>query len=315
MHVLVTGGAGFIGSHSVERLLGEGAAVRVLDNLASGKLANLPRHPRLAVQRGDIRDEAALAAAFDGVSHVLHLAAQVSVTASVAAPRESAAVNVGGFLGVLDMARRRGVERFVYASSSAVYGVPDGARSSEAAPARPISPYGLEKAVNDQYGALYAALYGMSIAGLRYFNVFGPRQDPSSPYSGVISIFVDRLRRGAPLTVHGDGGQTRDFVYVDDVARANAQALGARMGGVCNVASGRAVSLLELVEQLGRAAGRQPRLCFGPERAGDIRHSGADNARLRAELGVDSFTSLADGLARLWAAAPGNGVHHSQDPP
>lgn len=300
MNVLVTGGAGFIGSHSVERLLQSGAAVRVLDNFSSGARTNLPAHPRLHTVTGDIRDGAAVETALDGISHVLHLAAQVSVAASVAAPIASAQTNVAGFLNVLDAARRRNVRRFVYASSSAVYGLPAQAPTSEDAALGPLSPYGLEKSVNDLYGALYARLYGLSILGLRYFNVFGPRQDPSSPYSGVISVFVRCLRQREALTVYGDGRQTRDFVYVDDVANVNLRALEAPLEGVCNVATGHAVSLLDLIAILGKTAGFAPDIHFAEERAGDIRHSRADNTRLREAFEIQTFTSLAAGLERLW---------------
>lgn len=302
MHVLVTGGAGFIGSHSVDHLLASGARVRVLDNFASGKRGNLPVAGDFELIEGDIRDAATVACAMREVTHVLHLAAQVSVAVSVEAPRESASVNITGFLNVLDAARAAGVQRFVYASSAAVYGVPQSLPLNESAGTGPISPYGLEKLVNDQYAALYRELYGVSTLGLRYFNVFGPRQDPSSPYSGVISIFADRIGRREPLTINGDGLQTRDFIYVADVARANAAALAGQASGVCNVATGATTTLLELAEALGRASGSPPQLRHGPPRAGDIRHSSADNAKLVRELGVSGFTDLELGLRRLLAA-------------
>lgn len=301
MHVLVTGGAGFIGSHSVERLLESGAQVRVLDNFSSGKRENLSAHPQLEVLEGDIRDKQVVDAALSGVSHVLHLAAQVSVVVSVEDPLTSAAINIGGFLNVLDGARRLGVRRVVYASSAAVYGVPVKLPLNEEAPAAPISPYGIEKSINDQYRALYRGLYGYSALGLRYFNVFGPRQDPSSQYSGVISIFSQRLREGKALTVFGDGMQTRDFIYVGDVARANLAALKADVGGVCNVATGRSVTLLQLIEALGMVAGVKPQVQHAEARTGDIRHSSADNGKLRSTLGIGDFASLPEGLQRLWA--------------
>lgn len=301
MHVLVTGGAGFIGSHSVDLLLASGARVRVLDSFSSGKRENLSAHPQLEIVTGDIRDKAAVDSALAGITHVLHLAAQVSVATSVEQPLTSAAINIGGFLNVLDGARRQGVQRFVFASSAAVYGVPAKLPLDETTPALPISPYGAEKAINDQYGALYRELYGFSTLGLRYFNVFGPRQDPGSPYSGVISIFARRLRDGKPLTVFGDGVQTRDFIYVGDVARANVAALKSEAGGVCNVATGHTVTLLQLIEALAEAAGVTPQVSHSEARAGDIRHSAADNGRLRLELGIDGFTGLREGLASLWA--------------
>lgn len=300
MFVLVTGGAGFIGSHTVEYLLAAGARVRVLDNLSSGRRDNLPSHAGLEFRVGDIRDAAAVTAALgDGVSHVLHLAAQVSVAASCEAPVDSAAHNITGFLNVLDGARRTGVSRMVYASSAAVYGAPAELPLTETSPVAPLSPYGLEKYVNDQYAALYRELYGFSAMGMRYFNVYGPRQDPSSPYSGVISIFADRVRRGLPLTLNGDGMQTRDFIHVGDVARANVAALGATATGVCNVATGRSVTLRDLVAALATATGRQPEVGFGPPRDGDIRDSAAVPRRLREELGVAATTPLAAGLGTL----------------
>lgn len=302
MHVLVTGGAGFIGSHTVDRLLEMGARVRVLDNFSSGKRENLASHPRLEVTAGDIRDRGQVATAMADISHVLHLAAQVSVATSMENPLLSAEVNVSGFLNVLDAARRGGVQRFVYASSAAVYGMPARLRLHEEDPSLPISPYGLEKAINDQYAHLYREIYGSSCLGQRYFNVFGPRQDPSSPYSGVISIFARCLREGRPITVHGDGLQTRDFIYVGDVAEANVLALHSEQGGVCNVATGQEVTLLQMVNALAAVAGAEPELRFGPGRAGDIRHSAADNRRLVQDIGLKSFTSLKEGLARLWAS-------------
>lgn len=302
MHVLVTGGAGFIGSHTVEHLLAQSARVRVLDNFSSGRRENLPAHAALEVIEGDVREPAAVEGALRGVTHVLHLAAQVSVAASVERPVDSAATNVTGFLNVLDGARRAGVGRVVHASSAAVYGLPARVPLAETAPSLPISPYGLEKSIDDQYAALYAGLYEMSTLGLRYFNVYGPRQDPRSPYSGVISIFCDRLRAGRTLTVHGDGQQTRDFIYVADVALANARALATQHTGTCNVATGRSVSLLTLIAALAAAAGVTAQVEHGAERAGDIRHSSADNARLRMDLGLTTFVPLGEGLVRLWNA-------------
>lgn len=307
MHVLVTGGAGFIGSHTVERLLELGATVRVLDNFTSGKSANLRGHERLEVVAGDIRDLPAVEQALDGISHLLHLAAQVSVTASVTDSIGSGQTNVAGFLNVLDAARRRKVQRFVYASSSAVYGIAPSSACTETTTPEPVSPYGLEKLINDLYAATYARLYGISSLGLRYFNVYGPRQDASSPYSGVISLFMRCLRQREPLTIFGDGGQTRDFIDVADVADVNAQALDCTIDGVCNVGTGHAVSLLELVHLMSETVGRAAQIRLLPERTGDIRHSNADNTRLRAAFNISNFTSVAAGLERLWRA---NQSHH-----
>ena len=302
MHVLVTGGAGFIGSHTVDRLLAAGARVRVLDNLSSGKVANLPGEPPIEFVQGDIRDAATVDAALDGVSHVLQLAAQVSVQASVQDPVQSAAINILGFLTVLEGARRHRVERFVYASSSAVYGAVDAVPVREEASLKPISPYGLEKSINERYAAMYCDLYGMSCLGLRYFNVFGTRQDAGSPYSGVVSRFVSALRSDEPLTIYGDGHQSRDFIYVEDIAQANSLALQARWEGVGNVATGQSVSLLQLAGMLSRTAGKPLVVRHLTSRPGDIVHSKGDNTRLCAELGIQGFTSVDTGLRRLWHA-------------
>ena len=276
MHVLVTGGAGFIGSHSVDLLLASGARVRVLDNFSSGRRENLVNHTQMEIITGDIRDKGTVDAALAGITHALHLAANVSVVTSVEQPLTSAAVNLAGFLNVLEVARQLGVHRRVYTSSAAVYGVPVKLPVDEAMPVAPISPYGLEKFINDQYAALYQELYDFSAMALRYFNVYGPRQDPSSPYSGVISIFGRRLRDGKPLTIYGDGQQTRDFIYVGDVARANIAALRGVVNGVCNVVAGHTVTLLDT---LATVAGVTPVVSHGEARTGDIRHSSAEIGR------------------------------------
>jgi UDP-glucose 4-epimerase len=303
MHVLVTGGAGFIGSHSVEALLDKGARVTVLDNLSTGKRANVPENEQVESIEGDIRDAAIVRRAMQGVTHVLHLAAQVSVRASLEDPAHSASHNIAGFLNVADAARNAGV-RLVYASSAAVYGAPETLPLDEGAPCRPTSPYGLEKWIDDQYAGLYRDLYGTSTLGMRYFNVYGPRQDPASPYAGVISRFAARIGSDAPLTVFGDGRQTRDFVYVGDVARANVAALESSYQGVLNIGTGTSVNLLQLIEALGRCAGRTPQVRFDPPVAGDIRDSAMRPERMREVLGFVPATALVDGLAQLLAAKP-----------
>lgn len=299
--VLITGGAGFIGSHSAETLLAAGARVTVLDNFSSGKRANLPAHPGLTLICGDIRDPSTVDQALDGVSHVLHLAAQVSVPASVADPLASSQHNIQGFLNVLDGARRAKVARFVYASSAAVYGVPARLPLDEESPAAPLSPYGLEKSVNDQYAALYRELYGLSTLGLRYFNVYGPRQDPASPYAGVISRFAAAMVKGEPVRVFGDGGQTRDFIFVGDVARLNLRALESPASGVCNIATGHSVTLLELIGALAECAGCMPQIRHEAPASGDIRHSAASPRRMLELLGPMAMTPLPDGLQQLLA--------------
>lgn len=303
MHVLITGGAGFIGSHSTEALLAAGARVTVLDNFSSGKRANLPDHPNLKVIEGDIRMSKTVDGALTGVSHVLHLAAQVSVPASVADPLGSSHNNVQGFLNVLDGARRAGVARFVYASSAAVYGAPAKLPLDEGCSVAPLSPYGLEKSINDQYAALFCDLYGLSALGLRYFNVYGPRQDPASPYAGVISRFASALAKGDELRVFGDGGQTRDFIFVRDIARLNASALQHSATGVCNLATGRSVTLLELIDALAACAARAVRIRFEPPASGDIRHSGAAPRRMQELFAPPEMTPLSEGLRQLLEAA------------
>jgi UDP-glucose 4-epimerase len=299
MRVLVTGGAGFIGSHSVEALLADGAQVSVLDNFTSGKRKNLPEHPRLNVIDGDIRDTSAVDKALVGISHVLHLAAQVSVPASVTDPLGSSQHNISGFLKVLDGARRAKVSRFVYASSAAVYGAPEHLPLDETSAVAPLSPYGLEKSINDQYAALYHTLYSLSSLGLRYFNVYGPRQDPSSAYAGVISRFASAITKGDPLRVYGDGGQTRDFIFVKDVARLNLNALKSTATGVCNIATGHSVTLLELIDALAKCAARTPVIEHAPPAMGDIRHSSASPRKMLEQLDPPAMTPLADGLKQL----------------
>jgi UDP-glucose 4-epimerase len=238
----------------------------------------------------------------EGVTQVLHLAAQVSVVESIADPVTSAAVNVGGFVVVLDAARRAGIGRFVYASSAAVYGTPAQLPLDESAPARPQSPYGLEKSIDDQYAALFTELYGMRCLGLRYFNVYGPRQDPASPYAGVISRFIDCMRVGRPLCVFGDGEQTRDFVFAADAGKVNVRALASTATGVCNVGTGRSASLLEVAKLLGEESGRRLQMSHEPARAGDIRHSATNTARLREMMGDLQPVSLREGLRLLLRA-------------
>ncbi len=224
--VLITGGAGFIGSHTADLLMEQGIPVRVLDNLSSGHRHNLPnQHALLEFIEGDITDADAVKKAMNGVSHCLNLAAQVSVVASLEDPEFSARQNIVGYINVLDAARTNGVERLIYASSAAIYGEPPELPLSEDVTVKQLSPYGLEKQINENYADLYRRLYDFSSLGMRYFNVFGPRQDPKSPYAGVIALFVDRITANKPVTILGDGMQTRDFIYVEDVARANVAAL------------------------------------------------------------------------------------------
>jgi UDP-glucose 4-epimerase len=305
--VLVTGGAGFIGSHLVERLLSDGYAVRVLDDFSSGRRENLAAAKAggpLEIVAGDIRDPRAVRAAVAGVDGVFHQAALVSVPRSVEAPELSCDVNAHGTARVFDAARQAGVRRIVFASSAAVYGDSATLPLPERAPVRPLSPYGLDKLYTEQLAALYHALYGLEAVPLRYFNVFGPRQDPSSPYSGVISIFVTHLLAGAPITIYGDGEQTRDFVYVADVVEANMRAMFGPYGGPAplNVAGGNRTSLNALAALLGEIVGATPVITHAAARAGDIRHSGADITAIRTALDYEPRWDLRAGLRALVAA-------------
>lgn len=299
--VLVTGGAGFIGSHTVERLLGLGIPVRCLDNLSSGKLSNLDlANPLLEFVEGDVRDRSQVGRVMSGITHVVHLAAQVFVAASVEDPPASASHNIMGFVNVLDAARKAGVKRLVYASSAAVYGTPAELPLKETAPLAPLSPYGLEKRINEDYAAMFHKLFGFSSLGLRFFNVFGLRQDPSSPYSGVISRFVQQMIGRHPITLYGSGEQTRDFIYVGDVAGVTATALVSGCTGVRNVGRGEPVSLLQLIDTLAEIAGYRPEVSHLPQPQGDIQHSFCDPSLLRKDLKLIPAIGLAEGLKQLY---------------
>jgi UDP-glucose 4-epimerase len=303
---LVTGGSGFIGSHLVDALLAAGNAVRVLDDFSSGKAAHLAqaeRSGRLEVVRADVRDFAAVETAVAGAEGVFHLAALVSVPQSLADPRRSFEINLGGTVNVLEAARARGARRVVFASSAAVYGDAPGAAREDETPLRPLSPYAVDKLAAEQYCALYSDRYGLETAALRFFNVYGQRQDPASPYSGVISVFADRLRRRDGVTIYGDGKQTRDFVHVSDVVQAMTAAMAADRAGftVCNIGTGNAVGIGRLLETLAGLAGWQPSIDRQPARQGDIRHSCADIHRARELLGYVPRRDLAAGLRELLA--------------
>jgi UDP-glucose 4-epimerase len=301
MKFLVTGGGGFIGSHIVEQLLRENHQARVLDNFTTGKRENLDPSVNLEIMEGDIRDAGTVAAAVSGVDGVFHEAALVSVPKSVEQPDLSFDINVKGTFNVFEAARKAGVRRVVYASSAAVYGDNEHLPLVETFSPIPLSPYGLDKLYTEQLGALYQSLYGQEMVALRYFNVFGPRQDPLSPYSGVISIFVDRLKAGKPLTIFGDGEQTRDFVYVGDVVQANLKAMFGKYAGfrVFNVGCARQTTLNQLFSQLKDLTGSSVAATYTAPRAGDIRHSLSDTARIQSELGYQPAYTLAEGLKLL----------------
>jgi UDP-glucose 4-epimerase len=305
MKALVTGGAGFIGSHLVERLLGDGHEVRVIDDFSTGKRANLEPFlgKTLEVVEADIRNGWELRTLAAGCEVIFHEAAIVSVPYSVEHPQETHDVNLQGTLNVLEAARHAKTRRLVFASSAAVYGDAPGLPKHEGMLPTPISPYGLEKLTGEHYLSIFARLYGVETVSLRYFNVFGPRQDPSSAYSGVISIFADRARRGEPVTIFGDGSAYRDFVFVADVVEANL--LAARTPGVSgrsfNVARGEKTTLTDLTGMIGRAVGRTLKVEHAAPRAGDIAESVADIGRARSDLGFAPKVAVEDGLRQLLA--------------
>jgi UDP-glucose 4-epimerase len=298
--ILVTGGAGFIGSHLVEALVADND-VRVLDDLSGGRRERLP--PEATFIEGSLRDDETVARAMDGVDLVFHEAAVVSVERSVDAPDASHAVNVGGTLSVLERAREEDA-RVVLASSAAIYGHPEYTPIDEAHPTEPSSPYGLEKATVDEYARLYNELYGLETVALRYFNVYGPGQ-AGGDYSAVISIFLEQARNDDPITIDGDGEQTRDFVHVSDVVQANLLAAETdAVGEAFNVGTGSSVTVRELAETIRDVAGSDSGIVHGEPRPGDIDDSWADISKIRAELGYEPTTTLEDGLGRL-AAEPG----------
>ncbi len=304
--ILVTGGAGFIGSHLTDALLQAGHVVRVLDDLSTGNRHNLDPRARLVV--ADICDARAVAKGLDEADGVFHLAAIASVARGNEDWAGTHRVNLTGTIAVLDACRARRVP-VVYASSAAVYGNVGDAVAHEGLPPAPQTAYGADKYGSELHAAVGWGVHGVPSFGLRFFNVYGPRQDPASPYSGVISIFADRMARGAPVSVHGDGGQTRDFIYVADVVAhlVGAMAhLGRAPGAwVCNVCTGRETSVLTLAETLGRLCRTNMPLGHGPGRSGDIRRSVGSPARARALLGLAAATVLEDGLGRLLGAPTG----------
>ena len=301
---LVTGGAGFIGSHLTARLLANGDRVRVLDNFSSGLPDNLPStgppSADLEVIRGDVRDLQAVERAARGVTAIFHQAAMRSVPRSVADPLGANENNVTGTLQMFEAARRAGVRRVVYASSSSVYGDrPELPKREDQAPA-PISPYAVSKLAGEHYGRVWHRLYGVETVGLRYFNVFGPRQDPASEYAAVIPKFILWALRGEPLEVHGDGEQSRDFTYIDNVVDANLRAAAASdVGGeVFNVGCGERTSLLEIAARLENILGPPVERRHTPSRAGDVAHTLADISKAKRLLGYTPLVGFDEGLTR-----------------
>ncbi|HYE90286.1 MAG TPA: SDR family oxidoreductase [Terriglobales bacterium] len=301
---VVTGGAGFIGSHVVERLLKDGVSVRVFDNFSSGRRENLDFAKRagsaLEIIDGDLRDLAAVEKAVKGADVVYHQAAMRSVPRSVDDPLGANDNNVNGTLHVLEAARRHGVRRVVYASSSSVYGDNPELPKREDQAMAPISPYAVSKAAGEHYARVWTRLYGVETVGLRYFNVFGPRQDPKSEYAAVLPRFILWALRGEPLEVHGDGHQSRDFTYIDNVVEANILAGQApeASGQAFNVGCGERTSLLDVIAMLESILGRPVGRRHSPSRGGDVAHTLADVSKAKQLMGYTPLVGFADGFRR-----------------
>jgi len=301
MLFLVTGGAGFIGSHISDRLLADGHRVRILDNFSTGKHENIPASADVEVIEGDVGDYDTVRAAMEQVDIVFHEAAIASVPETVGNPLSSERVNYRGTLNILEAARHAGVKRVMFACSAAVYGDLPELPKQESMPVKPLSPYAVDKLASEQACQMYTHLYGLETVSLRYFNVFGPRQDPSSPYSGVISIFSDTLNQGKQPTIYGDGEQTRDFVYVSDVVEANIKAATspAAAGKAINIATGGKLSINDLLKTICNIKDQPFEPQYQQGRQGDIKHSRADISAAREYLDWEPVVAFEDGLRKL----------------
>ncbi|GAB3005837.1 SDR family oxidoreductase [Niabella terrae] len=309
MKILITGGAGFIGSNLTEVLLNEDAVnkVRVLDNLSTGSRENIAaflNHPKFEFIEGDIRDYDTCLKACKGIQLISHQAALGSVPRSIADPLTTNAVNITGTLNVFTAAKESRVRRVVYAASSSTYGDHPGLPKQEDTIGNPLSPYAVTKYVNELYAAVYASLYNLELIGLRYFNIFGPRQDPKGPYAAVIPLFVKAILSGAPPTINGDGAHSRDFTFVGNAVLANRLALftenSEAVNTVYNIACGDETSLNGLFDQLKQAAGSNLEPLHGPERVGDVKHSLADVSKARDLLGYNPSIKIEEGLAKTF---------------
>lgn len=303
MRCLITGGAGFIGSHLVDEALRRGLETVVLDDFSSGSMRNLNHcADRIDIVKGKIQDKATVERAISGVHIVFHHAALVSVPQSVKNPELSAHVNDLGTLNVFTASAKYGVKRVIYASSSAIYGDHHSPPHCEDMIPSPDSPYAAHKLLGEHYAQIFGKLYGLEVVSLRYFNVYGPRQDPSSPYSGVLSIFIKNLLENKLSTIFGDGRQTRDFIFVEDIVRANF--LSSEASGVAgksfNIGTGRAVSIREILDHLTRISGRQITPNYAPPRPGDIYESYADINKMAQATGFKSEWDLVDGLNKTY---------------
>lgn len=299
---LVTGGAGFIGSNLCEVLLNKGYKVRCLDDLSNGKQSNVDlftNDPNYTFIKGDIRDLETCMKACDGVDHVLHQAAWGSVPRSVEMPLLYEEINIRGTLNMMEAARQKGVKKFVYASSSSVYGDEPNLPKQEGREGNLLSPYAITKMVDEEYGKIYSTLYGLETYGLRYFNVFGKRQDPNGAYAAVIPKFIKQLLNGERPIINGDGKQSRDFTYIENVIEANLKACKApkeAAGEAYNIAYGGREYLIDVYYSLCKALGKNVEPIFGPERKGDIRHSNADISKAKEMLGYSPEWSFEKGI-------------------
>jgi nucleoside-diphosphate-sugar epimerase len=303
MRYLVTGGAGFIGSHTVDELVCRGHEVVALDDVSTGKTTNLAQAKnKIKFIQSSVANLEAVREACRGVDRVIHLAAQTSVPRSLQDPIETNLVNVNGTLNVLVAARDAGVKRVVFACSCAVYGKTSALPIPEGAPLEPISPYGLSKQFGEAYGRVFQKMYGLEFVSLRYFNVFGPRQDPGSPYSGVLSLFNSALLGGSQPLIYGDGEQSRDFVYVENVVHANLLAAETKKadGLAINIGTGIRYTLNQTLSLLEKISGRPSRAKYAVPREGDIRDSQADIGLARKALGYQPSVSFEEGLKRTW---------------
>jgi UDP-glucose 4-epimerase len=301
LKIVITGGAGFIGSHIVEECVTRGYNVVAIDDLSSGDRENIRQFfADISFVKGSVMNQPLLEKAFKNASYVLHQAAIASVQKSILNPVKSHRINTVGALNVFLAARRCGVKRVVYASSSAVYGNATLLPLKENAPLYPLTPYAIQKTTVEMYAKTFSTLYGLETVGLRYFNVFGPRQDPSSSYAAVIPRFIQAIRTEAAPVIYGDGSQTRDFVYVKNVARANLLACSAQdaTGEIFNIASGASTSINDLLKKITELVGKNISPRYMPERPGDIFHSSADITRARELLGYDPDINLEVNLKR-----------------
>ncbi len=304
-NVLITGISGFIGSSLARGLLAEGATVRGIDNLSTGNLANLDEiRSRIDLREADILDATAIDDACRGIDYVFHQAAIPSVPKSVIDPIGTNGPNLNGTLFVLEAARKAGIKRLMYAASSAAYGENPTLPKTEAMLPEPLSPYAVQKLAGEHYLASYTRVFGLETVALRYFNIFGPRQDPTSQYSGVLARFISQMTKGETPTIFGDGSTSRDFTYIDNVVSANltvAKTSAPVAGKVFNVATGQRITLLEAFEEVKRITGYTGTVEFKPEREGDIKHSVADISQAQSVFGYEVVASFSEGLEKTIA--------------